>query len=163
MPRVIISLGIQLVVGFSRRAIRLRYHNGISWKTIKVAAASFDLDHRVPQTQEQTRKSPETFGFMLRERESFVRWPSNLAVDRTTCWLSTALEGHRTEDLYGCSPSRKSVHNDRSPGDSSSRRSDSRFNPGCAAFNRSTTSMVMLVFSTVKRPRLGILANASID
>ncbi len=35
-------------------------------------------------------------------RESFVRWPSK-AVDRATCRSSTALEGHRTENLCVCS------------------------------------------------------------
>ena len=52
--------------------------------------------------KEQTHKSPEAFGFGLRERESFVRWPSK-AVDRATCRSSTALEGHRTENLCVCS------------------------------------------------------------
>ena len=51
---------------------------------------------------EQTHKNPEAFRFALRERESFVRWPSK-AVDRTTCRSSMALEGHRTKDLCVCS------------------------------------------------------------
>ena len=92
-----------IVCAFGRRGYQVRVGVadtvGAAWALARYGTSNRGQASFVPGSiPEQTHKSSEAFSFVLRERESFVRWPSK-AVDCATCRLSTALEGHRTENL----------------------------------------------------------------